>query len=425
MNPLHLASGPAMLRRPFQPAASLRRLQERKLRRLIGHAYAHVAHYRETMDGLGLKPGDIRTLDDLRRLPLLDKIRLQSLPETAKTADNIDLGRCLRFTTSGTSGRPLTVYFTRRDFAVRNLNCARTYVAAGARPWDKIGLISGDLVVNNRKTLRQRAGLWRRHEVSSWLGPDVWIEEMLREKPDVLIGRVTTLSILGQALKDRGIDGLRPRLIISSAETLDPASREFFQETFGSRVVDHYGCFEAGCAAWECPRCGGYHLNADVLIVEVLGMDGHPVPPGESGEVVVTNLHSYAMPFIRYRQEDLVVPSARPSKCGRRFPLLDRLEGRRDDQIVRPDGRRIPAQSVYHVMIPVPAVRRWQVVQESVERVVVRVEPLPGFGIEAERILVETMQTLIGKDIRVEVVQVDKIETDPNKKTRVVTSLIR
>ncbi len=213
-------------------------------------------------------------------------------------------------------------------------------------------------------------------------------------------------------------------MIISSAETLDPASRAFFAETFGSKIIDHYGCFEAGCAAWECPRCGGYHLNADVLIVEVLGPDGHPVSAGEPGEVVVTNLHSYAMPFIRYRQEDLVVPSDRPSKCGRHFPLLERLEGRRDDQIVRPDGRRIPPQAVYHVMIPVPAVRRWQVVQETIDRVIVRIEPLPGFGPEAERVLIETMQKLIGNDIGVEVVRVERIAVDPNKKTRVVSSKV-
>lgn len=424
MKPVHIAGGPAMLLNPFRSAAALRRIQERKLRRLVRHAYGHVAHYRETMDGLGLKPDDIRTLEDLPRLPILTKTRLQALPAKAKTADNIDLSRGRVFTTSGTSGLPLSVFISLAELTTRNLICARTNMAAGIQPWDKVGVIMGDLAVNNRKGIRQRLGIWRRHEVSSWLGPDVWIEEFTRFRPTALIGRVSTLTILGQALRDRGLESLKPRVILSSAEMLDEVSRRFLIDTFGSRVVDHYGCFETGCVAWECARCGGYHYNADALIMEVLGPDGRPVAPGEPGDVIVTNLFNFTMPFIRYRQEDIVVPSAKPSRCGRNFPLLDRLDGRRDDQIVRPDGRRIPPQAVYHVMIPVPAVRRWQVVQETVDRVVVRVEPLEGFGPAAVAILVKTMQTLIGSDIAVEVVTVDRIESDPARKTRTISSRV-
>lgn len=416
-----LLLGPGLLLNPFRSPAGLRRVQERKLRRLVRHAYEHVAHYREAMDERGLRPDDIRGLEDLARLPILTKERLQSLPVEAKTADNVDLGHCREFMTSGTTGLPLRFYVTARDLTYRNLVCARTHKAAGIGPRDKIAVIAGDLKVNRRVSFRQRLGLWRRREISSWLGPDAWIEEMLSWKPTAIIGRVTTLRILGERMRDRGIDGIRPRIILSSAEMLDDGSRRFFRETFGSRVVDHYGCFETGCAAWECRVCGGYHVNADFIILEALAPDGRPARPGEPGEVIVTNLHNLAMPFIRYRQGDDVVPSAKPARCGRGFPLLDRIDGRRDDRIVRLDGRRIPPQAVYHVLIPVPGVRRWRVEQNVPGRVTVLVEPREDFGPQAERVLVDTMQTLIGKDMAVDVVLVERFEADPARKTRTIT----
>jgi phenylacetate-CoA ligase len=131
------------------------------------------------------------------------------------------------------------------------------------------------------------------------------------------------------------------------------------------------------------------------------------------------------MPFLRYRQEDIVVPSAKPSACGRSFPLIDRIDGRRDDQLVLPGGRKVPPQAVYHVMIPVPDVRRWQVVQETPSRIVVRVEPREGFGPEAIRVLVETMGRLVGEGIAVEVVVVPAIEARPGEKVRAVNSKVR
>jgi len=399
----------------------LAKLQSDKLGRLIRHSYAHVPYVRETLDARGIKPGDIGRIEDIRLLPLADKSFYQSLTLRERTADNLPIERCRTFQTSGTIGLPLRFHMTRRDFTLRNLNSARAYLASGYRPRQKMAVLAGDRLVNTKRSWNERLGFWRRREISSWKDPGQWLDELESWKPHVLVGRVTTLVLLAEAVRKRQRASLRPERVFASAEVLDDASRDCLASTFGCPVLDFYVTFEGGCLAWECPTCGGYHMNADMLIIEVL-RDGNPVSPGEEGEVVITNLHAYAMPLIRYRQGDSVVLSRKTPRCGRGLPLLDRIYGRKEDFIVLRSGRRIPPQAIPHVFIPVPGVGRWQVVQPSVDRLRILIEPREDFGESARRLLREEMKKLLREDVRLEIIEVESLQRDRAAKFRPIVS---
>ncbi|MBN2199837.1 MAG: phenylacetate--CoA ligase family protein [Candidatus Aminicenantes bacterium] len=402
----------------------LAKLQSDKLSKLIRHSYAHVPYVRNMLDARGIVPGDVARIEDIGLLPLTDKSFYQSLKPGERAADNLPVERCKTFQTSGTTGLPLRFHMTRRDFTMRNLNSARAYLASGYEPWQRMAVLAGDRVVNEKRTWNEKLGFWRRREISSWKDPEQWLDELETWKPHVLVGRVTTLVLLAEAFRERPRASLRPKRVFASAEVLDDASRNFLATTFGCPVLDFYFTFEGGCLAWECPACGGYHMNSDMVIIEVL-RNGNPVSPGEEGEVVITNLHAYAMPLIRYRQGDSVVLSRKTPRCGRGLPLLDRIYGRKEDLIVLRNGRRIPPQAVPHVFIPVPGIRKWQVVQPAVDRLKILIEPKDGFDESARRILLEEMMKLLRDDVRLEIIVVDSLERDREAKFRPIVSEVK
>jgi phenylacetate-CoA ligase len=401
---------------------ALERLREKKLRRLISHAYHNVPFYRAVFEDRKLRPEDIRTVADLAALPLVSKKELQSLPTKQKLAAGFHPGNGKAFLTSGTAGTPLPVYYSRRDWTMVNLGSARAFFAMGLRPWHRMASFVGkaSLPAKSPKWY-ERLGVWRGRDLSSWEDPRSWIAALRDWRPQALIGYVMTLRILAEAVRDAGPQAWAPKVIISGSGVLDDFTRRFLASVFACPVMDYYASFEAGTIAWECRACGGYHLSSDTVIVETLA-DGKPVPPGQAGEVVITNLHAYVMPFIRYRQEDEAVLSTRRPVCGRGLPLLERIQGRADDCIILSDGRKIPSQPFYYSIEPVRGVQRWKVVQEDLRTLRIDIEPGPEFNEDSRRLIERNLRKVIGEEMRVEFSIVPSIQIHPSQKYRQVSS---
>lgn len=344
--------------------ASIRRVQERKLRAIVAHAGRHVPFYRELYRRAGVDPGSIRGLDDLPRLPLTAKSDFQDRPLSDLLDGGLAREAIRSSSTSGSSGAPLRVHWLPADKTVMNLSWKRAYLVSGMRTSDRVAAFVGGRQGAPGNRWRERLGFFPRREISSWLEPRQWVDILRSWRPQVISGYVMTLRLLADFLDDGGITDVRPRLLFHSSALLDDASRALFTRVFGCRVVDIYGSEEAGCIAWECRTCSGYHLAADMLVVEVL-KDGRPAQPGEQGEIVVTNLQARAMPFIRYRQGDVVTVSRNRPRCGCAFPLIANIEGRIDDFIVLRNGRRMSPHPLYHCLDPVPGIRQWRIDQET------------------------------------------------------------
>ncbi|MBN1939887.1 MAG: phenylacetate--CoA ligase family protein, partial [Candidatus Aminicenantes bacterium] len=338
------------------------------------------------------------------------------------------LSACRVSSTSGTTGDALAVYFSAEDETLVNLSWTRGFLARGLKAWHKNAAFVGRPRVKKRSSWYEKIGLWRREEISSWDPPSAWVDSLRRIRPRVITGYVMTLNILAEELRANHPDpvrrGFRPAAIFHSSAVLDEASRRDLEETFGAVVADFYGANEAGCIAWECPDCGAYHINADRVIVEVL-KDGRPAAAGECGDIVITNLHSRVMPFIRYSLGDVGRLSTRPVRCGRGLPLMDRVEGRSDDFIVLPSGEKISPHPLYHCLDPVPGIRRWRIVQPAPDCLDVAIEPGPDFSPAALQSVRENLERLLQGRLSLEIAAVKSLPVSPSAKFRSVRSNVR
>jgi phenylacetate-CoA ligase len=403
--------------------ATIRGIQERKLRAMVTHACRNVPFYRELYRKAGIQPGSFRSLDDLPRLPLTAKSDYIDRPLSDLLANGISPSECRSSSSSGSSGAPLTAYWLLQDRVSMNLSWKRAYLASGMKPRDRIAAFIGRQHVEPKSRWHERLGFFPRLEISSWLDPPEWVDILRASRPQVISGYVMTLRLLADFLSDNEITAVRPRLLFHTSAILDDASRSLFSRVFACPVIDLYGSEEAGCIAWECPACAGYHVAADMLIVEVL-KDGRPAQPGEQGEVVITNLHSRAMPFIRYRQGDMVTVSPNRPRCGSPFPLITRIEGRIEDFLVLKNGRRMPPHPFYHCIDPVPGIKRWRITQESPGTM--RLELVAGTVLPSQslRRINEDLLNLTQNQMEVEIATVFDIPVIPGSKFRTISSRV-
>jgi phenylacetate-CoA ligase len=421
MKPWDLGQFHALLRNQWKSPEELARITDLRLRKLIRHAHDRVPYYRRLFESVRLGPGDIRTAADLRHLPMTTRETMQGLELRQKMAKGLDPASCRQSTTSGTTTMPLRVYATPRDSTIMAFGWARAFLARGMRPWYKMIAFKGQKDVSTRHSWYEHLGLWRRREVSTWDGAPAWIRAIREWKPQVLVGYEMTLKILAEAVRDGQAHDIAPVRVFHSSGILDSYSRRLIESALRTTAVDIYGSDEGGCIAWECDRCEGYHICSDTVIVEILN-NGEPVDPGEEGEVVITNLSSFAMPFIRYRQGDAAVLSADAPACGRGFSLLKGIQGRTDDYVMLRSGEKISPHPVYHCIDPVRGIRRWRVIQETLDRMTVELEPGDGFQGSTCATVKDNLERLTKGLIEVAVVRVPEIRVDPLVKFRSVTS---
>ena len=413
----------ALLQNQGKSPEFLRKLQEKKLRHLLTQTYAHVPFYKYRFKTVGLTPQDINGLEDFSQLPITCKHELQAAPQEEILSQNIDIQTCKVFATSGTTGIPLKTYFSPFDSRFKNLGWIRVFWNTGMKPWQRTAAFIGQKQINERKSWYEYLGLWRRREISTWSDIEIWLDTLKRWNPHALLGYVMTLKILAEEKQKAGERPVKPRFIFHSSALLDQGSRESLEAAFGCEITDIYGSDEAGCIAWECKSCQGYHLNQDLLIVEVL-KQGRPASPGESGEVIITNLHSYAMPFIRYAQGDVVTLSTKKPVCGCTFPLIEQIEGRTDDFIQLKNGRKISPHPVYHSIDPIPGIRKWRLIQEEIDIFKLEIEASPDYSTDSETAIRKNLEELFKLSINLNIVLKNKISMEPGQKFRSVSSKV-
>jgi phenylacetate-CoA ligase len=239
----------------------------------------------------------------------------------------------------------------------------------------------------------------------------------------VIVAYTNPLYAFARSLQERRLKPFSPRSIIAAAEKLHDFQRELIEKVFQAPVFETYGSREFTFIAGECDQHKGLHLSMENLLVEVVDDAGQPTPAGEEGNVVITDLTNYGMPFIRYANGDRAVAGAAACSCGRGLPLLTKVVGRRLDMLQTPDGRKIPGEFFPHLLKDFPAVRRFQVVQRRADQVELRVV-LSGDWTEADRsTLDQEMHKVLGAAVQFHVVAVDDIPLTRAGKLRVVISL--
>lgn len=341
----------ALIRTEWAPPAQIRELQELRLRRMIRHAYHHVPYYREVFDRLKIRPEDIQTLGDLQGLPLLSKEDVLDNLYFDLFADNHRKREMLKVTTSGPTGEPLVVYVDRMQLEMRLAATLRALGWTGWRFGDRQARLwrpASDGTWRQMIWERIDASLLRRLSIPAdelrGDGIEELVESIRRYRPVLVDGCAKSLSLLANYMARQGIGGFGPTAIMSSVQILPDQVRTTIEQPFGAKIFDRYGSREFSGIAYECEAHDGHHIAAESYIVELL-KDRRPAPPGEVGEVVITDLNSFSVPLIRYRIGDFAVAmDEKPCGCGRGLPRIGRTqEGVTDAIVGEPQRSDVPA----------------------------------------------------------------------------------
>ncbi len=319
-------------------------LQWRKLRNLLVSAATFVPYYRELFAGIGVDAGSFDTIEDFRKIPLLTRERMRDAGGGIITEDPLRKG--FPGVRGGSTKETLGLFSDLSAAPLRRANTLRGYRWAGVDVGERQAYLWG---IDPEDSLKERLRNGFKNYCNNvrYLSTFDMSDETLRRyagalrryRPHILIGYPSALELFVLYCERAGERGLRPRAIVASGGMLLDRQRERIEDYFSCPLFDRYGIREFGDIAHECEKHGGMHLFADLFHVEVLDEEGNPVKPGERGELVVTDLHNYYMPFIRYRTGDRAIQTDRTCSCGRGLPLLERIEYRPSDAIPAPSGQ--------------------------------------------------------------------------------------
>jgi phenylacetate-CoA ligase len=367
-------------RAQYLPAETIRQRQWQAFVELAKYVYSNNDFYRSKFDAAGFAPAHLSDWADLRRVPILTKAEVRAGGLKLLSA-GMDPNRLMKAKTGGSTGKPIEVFFTEHVSQLRNAIGRRNKDWAGWRPGEPVGAVWGNPVYPS--TLKGRLREWV-------LSPTIYLDTMrmsdeavttfardwTRTKPTMLFGHAHSLYVLATIVRRLAIDAIKPNAILPTSMMMPAYERKVIEEVFGAKATDIYGCEEVGLIAGECEKHDGLHLNVEQLIVEVVRPDGSEAGPGETGAVIVTDLLNRAMPFIRYRIEDMAEVADHPCICGRAIPTVRRVIGRTADFLRRRDGSRVAGISlIENTLTDIAGIDQMQIVQESIERLVVRIVP--------------------------------------------------
>ena len=405
---------------------------DRALRAIVCAAYERTAGYARLLQDARQTVSAVQALDGL---PIVDK---ETLFRRFTTSDvlrcGVKLNRCIRTGTSGSTGLPLNVYMSRTEALFRRVLLFRAWRRLSHLPWPlRVADVGGWVEAESKAGVR--TGPWGQVvRISIALPAEEQVHLLERCRPSVLSGYPTAISVLAEAFRRAAGRVSTLMLIATRGEILHADTRSLLEETFACRVADFYNSEEIGNIAWECPDDpSSMHVNTDACVLEIVDEDGVPVPSGTEGRIIVTNLYNRTMPFVRYDLHDrgtMLSQGAGRCSCGSRAPKIAVLQGRDDDYIWLPDGRRVSprliATGVNRAFDRLSSeggfnwhFRRFQVVQDALDHFTIRVIPEAGRGRDF-RSVIEPMLRRIHCDLRCSVEIVEELPLDSSGKFKKV-----
>lgn len=396
--------------------------QWKMLVKLVEHAWNNCPYYRRRFGDAGFDPHDLRSWDDFERLPILTKsdIRSASAEMVSKTADR---SRLVARKTSGSTGVSLNFFVDDAEFQFkRGAACYRDQWS-GWRLGEWRAAVWGNPTYLQSFRTRLRNALLERTFSLDTLKMDErmmhrFAREILRRRPTLLFGHAHSLYLFAGFWKENRYPEYGFRGIISTAMILHGFERRKCEDVFGCRVFDRYGCEEVSLIASECEAHEGLHENTDTLVIEVRNDHGR-CAPGETGKVIVTDLHNFAMPFIRYEVGDMAAKKAGACPCGRTYPMLDGVVGRVADYLRTPEGQWISGISLTENFATlIPGLEQVQIVQERADFLRLRVVPGADFDQKSRECIRALVAERFGARMGYGIDLVDRIHPEASGKYR-------
>lgn len=403
---LHAAEKNLMLN-----ANALEKYQLSHLQKMIHHCYQKIPYYRDLFDQIRLKPDSIQRLQDLERVPFLDKQMVKANFDKLQ-AKGYPKFLCRTAHTSGTTGFP--AYFV-RDYHSINMENALVFRFRGQTGdgSKRKLMIRGDLIV---PTTQKNPPFWKYNLANQELlmssyhlsleNSRTYVEKIIEFQPEVLTTFPSVAFLLAKYFRMHHLE-YRFDAIFTSSECLEPYMRDFTEEVFQTRIYDWYGQAERVAAISECPH-GSYHVVEDYSIVELLESSG-------GFEVVGTHLHNFAMPLLRYRTSDMVLPADKACSCGLPFRKVKQIMGRYVEPLITPEGNPVMCAPAF-VFKGVDCVIEGQFYQERLGEVTIRVLTRDGLNEEERSRLIRNTLHYTSPRMHVQVEEVPHIERGKNGK---------
>ncbi len=416
------------------PVEEIKKLQSEKLVKQVKHVYENVEYYRKLMDEKGVKPEDIKGIEDLHKLPFLSKADLRDAYPYGLLAKPLD--ECVRIqSTSGTTGRRVVAFYTQNDIDLWEDCCARAIVAAGGTNKGVCqvaygyGLFTGGAGLNGGShrvgclTLPMSSGNTERQ-----------IQFMTDLGATILCCTPSYAAYIGESLKEQGYkpEDIPLKAGIFGAEPWTEEMRKNIEETLGIKAYDIYGLTETSGpgVAFECSEQTGMHINEDHFLAEIIDPDtGEVLPEGEKGELVFTALDKEAFPLLRYRTRDICVLTREKCSCGRTLIKMAKPMGRTDDMLIIRGVNVFPSQ-IETVLLNEGYQPNYQIVVDranNTDTFEVNVEMSPeqftdkvSDVLKMEKSLANAMKTMLGINPTVKLVAPKTIVRSEGKAVRVI-----
>jgi phenylacetate-CoA ligase len=415
----------------YWPRERREQLQLQRLQTLVGQAYEHTPYWRSVLDRAGFTPGDIRSLADLQRFPLLEKETLRRRREEMVWRDG--RRRLVLVRTSGSTNEALQFYTDSEREAHIIASRIRGHQWIGIRRGDRemyfwgspIELAKQDRIKRFRDFLIND-GLTNAFELKPELAAQYYAY-WLRWRPECLFAYVSSIVLMAILARSQGLDLKRLRAnglraICTTSEMLTESDRQLIREAFDVPVYDTYGLREGGLIGHECAHFTMHAMEESVLMETI---DPHTLQPTDGeGELVVTNLASGVMPIIRYRTGDMVTLTETSCPCGRTLRGVKVTGGRITDFVVTTDGRWIPGYFFQYVCRPVRGIVNYQIQQDRVGEIRLLLQTDEEFAPGAVEKITRLVQAHLSRDDTVSVELVEEIPPAPSGKRRLVVSIV-
>ncbi|MCP4367658.1 MAG: phenylacetate--CoA ligase family protein [Deltaproteobacteria bacterium] len=403
--------------------------QEEKLQRLIKHAFESVPFYKELFEKHRLRPDDIKGIDDLEKIPIIEKETLRSNRERLLST-NVH-GEIYTRRTGGSTGVPLSLFADSETNAVAWGLYYRFLRSLGYKWGDRILIFWGEPVVESffaKQKSKISNAIFNNNFISTFKVNDQLLSKLIsgiqKSPPKILRGYASSIYLLALKVLDYGLK-IELNAVTTTAEKLYKFQREKIEEAFGNNVYDQYGCGETYSLAFECNRHNGLHVASEHVILELVDDKGEK---GDHGNVIITNLDNYAMPIIRYGNGDLANWSPLKCDCKENTPLLKEVEGRFSDFIEGQNGNKVHAEFFTHIFGGLKlaerySVKEFRIVQEKIDKLRIEFVTEEDLSKGDEKIINDKINEYLG-NTEIEIKKVEGIPLTKLGKKMFVLSLL-
>lgn len=405
----------------------LKELQTKKLRLLIKHAYENVPYYHKKFREVGIKPGDIKQLDDLSKIPILTKEDIAENYEQLMARNTKNFNPDVKHT-GGTTGTPLKFLVDKEAYLAAQAELWRHLHWNGYSFRDKVAVLRGNVIIP-RAALSNHP--WRYDIIQNhlYLSSYHLTEEVLMEyvkklkkwQPMYLQAYPSSAYVLAKYLVYIG-ETISLKGIFTSSETVLPNYKKLFNQAFECDAIDYYGYGEPGPNIGQCPE-KSYHISAELSIVEII-RDDDIADYGEIGHITATSLINYSMPFIRYKVGDIGSLLDEVCLCGRGLPLMKSIEGRSEDFVVTSEGRFIPPAGLTLTYEYLTSIKQCQFIQNSLDELTVKIIKKDTYEEKDTKEFLKALRDKLGSEIDISFEFVEDIPLTKSGKFRFVISKV-